>query len=124
MGSVLVKRTHPMLAGMDEKHGPRLVAVILTLVMLSVLDSFLTLELINRGATEVNPVMAYYLSHGPLVFFSVKYFLTAAPILLVLTYKNVHLFGTRFQVKMILPILMVPLALTVQWEIFLFASVK
>lgn len=124
MGSVLARRAHPMLAGMGEKHGRRLVAVILTMVMLSVLDAFLTLELIHRGATEVNPVMAYYLSRGPLVFFSVKYFLTAAPILLVLNYKNVHLFGTRFQVKMVLPILLIPLALTVQWEIFLFTCLK
>lgn len=124
MGSVVVKRVHPMLVGMDEKHGPKLVAATLLLVTLSVLDAFLTLELIHRGATEVNPVMAYYLSHGPLVFFSVKYFLTAAPLLLLLIYKNVRVFGTRFQVKMVLPILIIPLALTVQWEIFLFVCVK
>ncbi len=124
MGSVLVRGVHPILAGMGEKHGPRLVAVILAMVILSVLDAFLTLELIHRGATEVNPVMAYYLSLGPLVFFSVKYFLTAASILLVLIYKNVRLFGTRFQVKMILPMLVILLALTVQWELFLFMCLK
>jgi hypothetical protein len=124
MGSVLARRARAMLVGMDQRHGPRLVAVILVIVALSVLDAFLTLELIYRGATEVNPVMAYYLSRGPIVFFSVKYFLTAASILLVLIYKNVHLFGTRFQVKMILPIILIPLALTVQWEIFLFACLK
>jgi hypothetical protein len=124
MGSVLVRGVHPMLVGMGEKHGPRLVAAILVLVMLSVLDAFLTIELIHRGAKEVNPVMAYYLSLGPLVFFSVKYFLTAASILLVLIYKNVRLFGTRFQVKMLLPILIIPLALTVQWELFLFTCLN
>jgi hypothetical protein len=120
MGSVLVRGAHPVLVGISEKHGPRLVAAILVMVMLSVLDAFLTLELIHRGAKEVNPVMAYYLSLGPLVFFSVKYFLTTAFILLVLIFKNVRLFGTRFQVKMLLPILIIPLALTVQWELFLF----
>jgi len=124
MRSVLARGVHPTLAGLGEKHGPRLVATILAIVMFSVLDAFMTLELIHRGAKEINPVMAYYLSHGPLVFFSVKYFLTAGPILLVLVYKNVHLFGTRFQVKMILPILLIPLALTVQWEIFLLIWVK
>jgi Domain of unknown function (DUF5658) len=124
MGSVLARGVRPILAGMDEKHGPRLVAAILVVVMLSVLDAFLTIELIHRGAKEANPVMAYYLSLGPLVFFLVKYFLTAASILLVLIYKNVRLFGTRFQVKMILPILIIPMALTVQWEIFLFTCLK
>lgn len=124
MGSTLAGRVHPMLAGMGEKHGPRLVCIILLMVILSVLDAFLTLELIHRGATEVNPIMAYYLSHGPLVFFLVKYFLTAASILLVLIYKNVHLFGTRFQVKMVLPVLLIPMALTVKWEIFLFTCLK
>jgi hypothetical protein len=124
MGSVLTKGFRAMLVGMDQRHGPKLVAVILVMVLLSVLDAFLTLELIQRGATEVNPVMAYYLSRGPLVFFSVKYFLTAASILLVLIYKNVHLFGTRFQVKMILPILLIPLVLTVNWELFLFTCMK
>jgi hypothetical protein len=124
MGSVVVKRVHPTLINMDEKHGPRLVALTLVIVILSVLDAFLTLELIHQGAKEINPVMAYYLSHGPIVFFSVKYFLTAAAILLVLIYKNVRLFGTRFQVKMILPILLIPMALTVQWEIFLFMCTR
>jgi hypothetical protein len=124
MGSILIKRIHPMLVGMDEKHGPRLVAAILVVLMLTVIDAFLTLELIHRGAKEVNPVMAYYLSLGPLVFFSVKYFLTTACILLVLIYKNVRLFGTRFQVKMILPILIIPLALTVQWELFMFTCLN
>jgi hypothetical protein len=124
MRPVLGRRACAILAGMDQRHGPRLVAVILAIVVLSVLDAFLTLELIQRGATEANPIMAYYLSCGPVVFFSVKYFLTAAAILLVLIYKNARLFGTRFQVKMILPVVLIPLALTVNWEIFLFTCVK
>jgi hypothetical protein len=51
---------------------------------LSILDAIFTLTLISRGAKELNPVMRYYLSHGSEVFITVKYGLTALPMLIIL----------------------------------------
>ena len=43
---------------MTDWFHPQWLAVGLTVLLLSVADAFLTLTLINHGATEVNPVMA------------------------------------------------------------------
>ena len=98
-------------------------AVILLIVMLSIIDAILTLHLVDRGATELNPVMNYYLGHGPLAFFWVKYMLTSAALIIVLTNKTAYLFNTRFQVKILFVVFLVPFVLVIQWEIYLLYSV-
>ena len=106
-----------------DRHSSRTLAVILLIVILSVIDAILTLHLIDRGATELNPIMDYYLGHGPLAFFWVKYMLTSAALIIVLTNKTAHLFNTRFQVKILFVVFLVPFVLVVQWELYLLYSV-
>ena len=57
-----------------ERHGPKALAAILLIIMLSVLDAFFTLYLISKGASELNPIMNYFLEQSPIVFFGVKFF--------------------------------------------------
>jgi hypothetical protein len=58
---------------------------ILAVVFLSViLDGFLTLLLLDRGAYEVNPLMAYVLDISPSAFLAGKYALTCMAALIVL----------------------------------------
>ena len=63
-----------------DRFSPKTYAAIYLIIILSVLDAFFTVDLVSRGATELNPVMAYYLSHGPIVFFWTKYLLTYCPV--------------------------------------------
>ena len=57
-----------------DQYRPALLVPIVLIIALSIVDAFLTLFLIDHGAREINPVMAYFLKFGPLTFMSVKYF--------------------------------------------------
>jgi hypothetical protein len=106
-------RFHP------DRYSPRTFVAILLIVMLSMLDAIFTLVLISRGATELNPIMNYYLGYGPRVFFVVKYLLTFASILLILFHKHVYLFRGRVQAKILFVLVIIPFVLVVPWEIYL-----
>ena len=100
-------------------HGPRTLAAVLLIVALSVTDSYLTIELVSRGAEEVNPIMAYYLSKSPLLFFTVKSSVTSGAIMIVLSIKNNFIWGTKIHAKFFLGIFFFALALVIQWQLFL-----
>ena len=102
-----------------DRYSAKTLAAILLIVMLSVIDAILTLDLISRGAGELNPVMNYYLNHGPLAFFGVKYFLTWAAVTIILLNKNIYLFNTKIQAKILFIVFLVPLVLVIQWEVYL-----
>lgn len=71
----------------DRYPRPLLVAIIVVL-SLSLLDALLTLILIAQGATELNPVMKYCLSHGTQMFLLVKYSLTALSVMIIVIAKE------------------------------------
>ena len=100
-------------------HDSKTFAIILLIILLSILDAFFTLELISLGARETNPIMCYYLKHGALVFFAVKYLLTFASILLVLALKERY--GAKFTVpaRAILAFSVIALGIVVHWEVYL-----
>lgn len=66
-----------------DRYKPSLFIVIMIVLSLSLLDALLTITLIAQGARELNPVMRYYLNHGPYVFLLVKYGLTASSVLII-----------------------------------------
>lgn len=72
-------------------HHPWLFFLATTTMLLSSMDAFFTLQLIARGAVEVNPVMAFALDFGHSAFAASKMFLTAFAILTL-----VYLSRTRF----------------------------
>jgi hypothetical protein len=102
-----------------DRHSRRTLAVILLIIALSILDAIFTLVLINRGASEINPIMAFFLNHGPITFFGVKYLLTCASVLIILLNKNRYIFRTRVRGKILLGCLVIPFALVVHWELYL-----
>ena len=77
-----------------DRYSPSLSIGVILVLSLSLLDAFLTLILLSQGATELNPVMDYYLGHGPLIFLLVKYGLTVFSVLIVVLMKDV--LATRF----------------------------
>ena len=102
-----------------DRYSSAIFAIILVIILFGILDTIFTLDLISHGAVELNPVMAYYLNHSPIVFFLVKYFLTCASILILLVNKNAYLFKTGIQAKTLLVSFLIPLALVIQWELYL-----
>jgi len=62
-------------------HHPWLFFLAVGTMLMSCLDAFMTLQLIDRGMVEVNPVMAAVIGHGTAVFAASKLFLTAIGVL-------------------------------------------
>lgn len=68
--------------------GPRLLAMVLITLLLSVLSGIVGVILATEGANELNPILSFYLSYSPVYFFFVKFFLTASGILLLVLSKK------------------------------------
>ena len=97
----------------------RIFIVIIAIILLSLTDALLTLYLIRNGAAEANPIMEHFLRYGTLPFLTAKYLLTTASIVLLLIYKNVHIFGTRIRAKYLFIIIFLIFASVVLWELYL-----
>ena len=73
-----------------------------SILLLNLWDATATLRHLGHGATEVNPVMDYFIKRGPAVFILVKHTLVCLSLFLVLLHpsnraKNIFLFtGTIF----------------------------
>ena len=63
------------------------------IVMLCCADAFLTLELMEHGAYEVNPLMAPLVGHSASAFALIKIGLTAAGVLLLTQLARIRTFG-------------------------------
>ena len=105
------------------RHSCRMFAVIVGVILLSVADAVLTLFLVSCGAREMNPVMAYFLNHGPLAFFWAKYLLTCIPLIFLVMHKGVRLFGSGIKAKALILWIAVPFGLVVYWELYLVSCV-
>jgi hypothetical protein len=78
----------------DQYHDPMLFFVVLSIIIMSVLDAFFTILLLENGnVIEVNPLMAALIEKGNLYFFNVKYLLTALSLILLVIHKNFSIFG-------------------------------
>ena len=102
-----------------DTYGPKTLSAILIIITLSILDALFSLFLISHGATEINPIMAYFLDMGPSVFIAVKYVMTAVCLILILAVRNFYLFNTKARVKILYIFFMIPFVLVVKWELYL-----
>jgi hypothetical protein len=102
----------------DQYH-PWLLVAILLLVILSICDALFTLHLLEQGATEKNPLMAWFMNLGVGHFMIAKLFLTCLPILVFLVFQNYYSTLLRIHVKTIIPAFLAVFAVVICWEIFL-----
>ena len=87
--------------------------------MLSIFDALLTLILIDKGSSELNPVMDYFLQHGLLPFIVVKYCLTCIGVVILLIFKNVFLTRAKIYTHSLFPAVIFVFAAVIVWELFL-----
>ena len=78
--------------GCVDIHEPLLLLTTLTVLLLCVVDAFNTLILLDAGGVELNPFMNVLLERDALLFFGVKYGLTAIGLTLLVAHKHVKLF--------------------------------
>jgi hypothetical protein len=77
---------------------------IIALLVLSLVDGVMTLQLVDTDCQELNPLMSYLLGKGMTTFLVGKYVLTAAGLPLLLIYQNFYLFRTPFRVGYLIPL--------------------
>ena len=74
-------------------HPPKWFAVALLILILSLVDTLLTLVLLDHGAVEVNPMMRYLILEGGRVFALIKLGMTAGCITLLILTTRSRAFG-------------------------------
>ena len=94
--------------------------IIVLIMGLSVVDALLTLLLLDHGAVELNPVMAYFLNRGPLVFMTAKYLLTTAGVLIVLILNQAFIRPLMIEARVLFRYFAGIFATVIGWEFFLF----
>ncbi|MDH3356223.1 MAG: DUF5658 family protein [Desulfobacteraceae bacterium] len=102
----------------DQYSSAIFVAIVLIL-LLSIIDAFLTLFLIDRGASEINPIMAYFLKFGPYTFMSVKYFLTCYSVIILLIFNNIFLRKIKIYTRSLFSYAIGMFMIVIGWELFL-----
>lgn len=102
-----------------DQYNPKFFLFISTILTLSIVDAFLTLFLINHGAYETNPLMAYCLKVDPSAFFAVKYALTSIGVLILLMFRNIILRKIKFRVQSLFYWAIEAFMAVVIWEFYL-----
>ena len=102
-----------------DLYNQKLFLAITAILILSITDAVLTLVIIQRGARELNPVMAYFLEHGTLTFIVAKYVLTSIGVLILLIFKNVFLTKIKIYTHSLFPCVIFVFITVVAWELFI-----
>ena len=84
-------------------HHPWLFFLAVSTMLMSCLDAFMTLQLLDRGMVEVNPVMAAILGYGTKPFAVVKMIMTGTGILILVFLAKLR-FLNRFRTGLFLTV--------------------
>ena len=71
-----------------DHRRPRLSALIIFIIILSIFDYHFTLSHLDRDAIELNPLMAMAIEVGESYFFLLKYFITTLGLFILYLYKD------------------------------------
>jgi hypothetical protein len=102
-----------------DRYNQRIFSAITAILMLSIFDALLTLMLIERGSSELNPVMAFFLEHGPLPFIIAKYLLTSFGVVVLLIFKNVFINKIKMYTHSLFSCVILAFSTVIAWELFL-----
>jgi len=109
------------LSGVDWHH-PQWLAIAIFILMLSGGDALLTLMLVERGASEANPLMAPLVAGSPLAFALTKIGITGGGVVLLTQLARFRAFG-RLPVGMLLYSALLIYGALVAYEIHLLNGV-
>ncbi len=98
-----------------DYHHPWLFFLATGIMVLSCFDAFLTLQLLDRGAIEINPFMAAVINQGALTFAVTKMLLTSIGILALVFLARAK-FMRRIRTGLILTFLFSSYAILVCYE--------
>jgi hypothetical protein len=102
-----------------DQYSPILFMPIVGILFLCVIDALLTLYLLNHGAYEANPLMAYLLNIGPYAFFVPKFVLTIVATICLFLFRGVVVQKFNISTHTLLYFLAWIYVAVVAWELYL-----
>jgi hypothetical protein len=102
-----------------DQYSPVLFVAIVGILFLCVIDALFTLYLLDHGAYEINPLIAYLLSFGTNVFFVSKYALTILATFCLLKFRDVVVWKINLTTHSFLYVGAWLYVAVVGWELFL-----
>ena len=102
-------------------HSPHLLAVAIGILLLSVVDAFMTLILLQGGADEVNPIMALVVYRSVAVFAALKMALTSLGVVFMVFLAR-YRFMRRLPVGWVLYGVLIAYTSLIGYEIHMFKS--
>jgi Domain of unknown function (DUF5658) len=102
-----------------DRYSNWLLVLIAILLFLNLADGFLTLYLVEHGATEINPIMEYFINMGPWPFMAAKFLFTCFGLLCLLVLQNMYFKPLGVHVKKIFPVFIAIFIIILGWQIFL-----
>jgi hypothetical protein len=117
------RRSHPRRADDSRFHSldwysARLLVVSIGISLLSMADAFLTLNLLNSGADEINPIMATLLNHGTAAFTIFK-MATTGVCVLALVVMSKYRFMRLFRVEIVMYVVLASYLSLIAYELWL-----
>jgi len=103
-------------------HHPQWLGISILIVVLSCVDAFLTITLIDHGAYEANPFMAPLVASSPLAFALVKIGLTGGGVVVLTLLARMRAFR-RIPISALLYALLIAYAVLVTYEARLLRNV-
>ncbi len=102
-----------------DQYSASILVLIALILVLSVADALLTLFLLDHGAVELNPVMAYFIQISPLVFMVAKYLITTLSLIIILTLNYAGIQRLSFHAHHLFKCFAGCFVAVIVWEIFL-----
>lgn len=103
-------------------HDQGLFMVSMAIVLMSCMDAFFTLNLLNLGAQELNYFMDVLIAADTTVFLLAKFSLTSLGVICLVTFSRFRL-GGFLRVRRVLEALCAMYACLIIWELYLLAFV-
>jgi hypothetical protein len=102
-----------------DTYDPKILIIILSIITLSLVDGFFTLFLIGHGASEVNPIMNYFLDLNPWAFMFAKFVFTCSGLICMLVLSHTDFKPLNLRVRSIFSIILVAFLIVIIWQIYL-----
>jgi Domain of unknown function (DUF5658) len=99
-------------------HAAHLLAVAIGILLLSVVDAFLTVVLLQRGAVEVNPLMAQLVYGNVAAFAGLKMAMTSVGIVLMVVLAR-YRFLRLLRVEWVLHAMLATYAILIGYEVWM-----
>ena len=106
-----------------DQYSAGLFLAIVGILFLCIIDAVLTLFLLNHGAHEINPFMAYLLNIGPSAFIIPKYLITMTATFCLFMFRGVVIRKLNLSTHTLLYLLAWVYVAVVGWELYLVSTV-